>query len=242
MIAPTAPETTGRAAAKAARRARPTPRIAVAVVLGLLAFVVFLAATADRSKKTVVAVAAQPIAIGAVITEAMVTPVEVDSDSSLAESLVPMADIAEGGVVANRTILAGEPVSRTAIGEGGAAPAQRVMSIPVPIESAAGGDIAVGDQVDVIDTINGVSRYVLVGADVVGRAGTSDRLGASGGFWVSVTVDEAEAIAVADALSDGKVLVIRSTGVAPVPAAPEQAPIDPASSTVPPPDTSAGGG
>jgi hypothetical protein len=241
MIAPVAPETTSRTAAQAARRARPTPRIAVAVVLGLLAFVVFLAATADRSKKTVVAVAAQPVAIGAVITEAMVTPVEVDADSSLADSLVTMADIADGGVVANRTIPAGEPVSRSAVGEGGGAPAQRVMSIPVPIESAAGGDIAVGDQVDVIDTVDGVSRYVLVGADVVGRAGTSDRLGANGGFWLSVTVDEAEAIAVADALSDGKVLVIRSTGVARAPAAPAPAPLDPTSS-VPSPDTSAGGG
>jgi Flp pilus assembly protein CpaB len=241
MIAPTAPETTGRAVAKAARRARPTPRIAVAVVLGLLAFVVFLAATADRGKKTAVAVAAQPIPVGAVITEAMVSPVEVDSDSTLADSLVPMVDIADGGVVANRTILAGEPVSRTAIGEGGGAPSQRVMSIPVPIENAAGGDISVGDQVDVIDTVDGLSRYVLVGADVVGRAENSDRLGASGTFWVSVTVDEAEAIAVADALSDGKVLVLRSTGVTPAPSAPEQAPADPASS-VPPPDTSAGGG
>lgn len=241
MIAPTAPATTGRAAASAARRARPTPRIAVAVVLGLVAFVVFLVATADRGHKTVVAVAAQPIAIGAVITEAMVTPVEVDSDSSLAESLVPIAEIASGVVVANRTILAGEPVSRTAIGRGSGAPTQRVMSIPVSVENAAGGDIAVGDQVDVIDTVDGVSRYVLVGADVVGRAGTSDRLGASGAFWVSVTVDEAEAIAVADALSDGKVLVVRSTGVAPAPLPPAPAPTDPASS-VPPPDTSAGGG
>lgn len=241
MIAPTAPDTTGRAAAKTARRARPTPRIAVAVVLGLLAFVVFLAATADRNEKTVVAVAGQPIAIGTVITEAMVTPVEVDSDSSLADSLVPMDDIADGGVVANRTILAGEPVNRTAIGVGEGVAAQRVMSIPVPIENAAGGDIAVGDQVDVIDTVDGQSRYVLVGADVVGRAVTSDRLGASSGFWVSVTVDEAEAIAVADALSDGKVLVIRSTGVAPAATSTAPAPVDPASS-VPSPDTSAGGG
>jgi Flp pilus assembly protein CpaB len=159
----------------------------------------------------------------------------------LADTLVPMADVADGGVIANRTILAGEPVSRTSIGEGGGVSAQRVMSIPVPIESAAGGDIAVGDQVDVIDTIDGVSRYVLVGADVVGRAGTSDSLGASGGFWVSVTVDEAEAIAVADALSDGKVLVVRSTGVVPATDTTGQAPVDPAS-TVPTPDTSAGGG
>ena len=239
MIAPTAPETTGRVTAKPGRRTRPTPRIAVAVALGLVAFVVFLAATADRGEKTIVAVAAQPIAIGAVITEAMVTPVEVDSASPLADSLVPVADIARGGLIANRSILAGEAISRTTTAGGAAAPAQRVMSIPVGEENAAGGDIDVGDQVDVIDTVDGASRYVLVGADVVGRARASGGIGASSGFWVSVTVDESEALAVADALSDGKVVVVRSTGA--VPASTSPAPAE-AVVSVPPPDTTAGGG
>jgi hypothetical protein len=240
MIAPTAPETKTRAASKPTRRARPTPRIAVAVVLGLVAFVVFLAATADRADKTEVAVAKQPIGAGSAITPDMVTAVEVDSDSPLSDSLVSMADVTAGSVVANRSILTGEAISRSATAEGGGAPAQRVMSIPVAPENAAGGDIGVGDQVDVIDTVDGSSRYVLTGAEVVGRAGSSDSLGGVEGFWLSVRVDESEALAVAAALSDGNVIVVRSTGVAPAP--PAAPPVDPGTTAPAAPDTSAGGG
>ncbi len=94
------------------------------------------------------------------------------------------------------------------------------MSIPVPREKAVGGGLRVGDRVDVIDVVDGEAAFVMADAQVVSvsSAATSGGItsGAAGDFFVVVEVDARQALAVAEALADGKVDVVRSTGAEPI--------------------------
>lgn len=95
------------------------------------------------------------------------------------------------------------------------------MSIPVPRENAAGGSLGVGDRVDVIDTVDGVARYVALDVEVTKVSAPSSSGGITRGagreFFVVVQVDALQALAIAEALADGKLNVVRSTGAAPAP-------------------------
>lgn len=200
---------------------RITLNLVVGVVAALLAFVLAAALLADRRESTSVAVAGQQIAAGTPLTPDLVASVEMPTNVEFSEQLVPFDQVASGGMVAARTLQAGEPIALSAVGEAQSSTPRRVMSIPLESWQAANGDIAVGDQVDVIVTARDEPpQYVITGAAVVGRASGSDGGGLVNGsgrsdLILTVEVDADEALDLAAAIDAGTITVVRSTGVAP---------------------------
>ena len=152
-------------------------------MFGLLAalFVFVLAALLlrDRREMVTVAVATERIPAGATITGAMVEAAEVPASVGFVDGLVRFDELGES-LVASRTLQAGEAVTRSAVGARDESSGARVMAIPVESWQAAGGELDVGDQVDVIDTGESGPRFVLSGAAVVGRASDDDGGGLGG--------------------------------------------------------------
>lgn len=124
-----------------------------------------------------------------------------------------------GGVVTAATP-AGAPL-RTGDIRSPAAPmgGKRRMSVPVPVERAAGGAVRAGDRVDVLRVVEGVAGYVVSSAPVLDVLDRTDALAGGGGFAVTLAVDAAEARCLAEALADGEVSVVVATGTEPVEAA-----------------------
>ncbi len=190
------------------------------VLSGLLAFVLIAAVVGDRSERLAVAVARVDIPAGAVVGSDQVEMTELPADSAVAGQIATLDQLKAGQWVATEAIVAGDPVRRSALAEGDAVEGLRSMSIPVPRENAVGGGLRIGDRVDVIDVVDGEAAFVMADAQVVGVSSpaTSGGItsGAVGDFFVVVEVDARQALAVAEALADGKVDVVRSTGAKPI--------------------------
>lgn len=189
--------------------------IALAVVL---AFAFNFLALQDRGESTLVAVAAHPIDAGARVEVSDIRWVDIDAgfeglatlvDEARWESLagwVAARPIPEGGV------LGVDDLARPAAGNG-----LRSMSVPVPIEHAAGGLIETGDSVDVISVGDAGPYFVVSGVTVLGKAADpGSGIGNSGGFYLVLAVDEQQALLLAAAIDSGSVEVVRSTGAQPV--------------------------
>jgi Flp pilus assembly protein CpaB len=208
------------------RRRRPlTERLTLNVVVGLvaalLAFVLAASLLADRREMITVAVARDRIPAGTAITPEMLQSEELPADTEFADTLVPFDSPGLETSVATRTIQAGEPLTGSAIGASGSVTGQRVMSISLESWQAANGELQVGDQIDVIEATRDGSRYVLTNAAVVGRSGGGESGGLVGGtrsgeLVILVEVDSAEALELAAAIEAGTIMVVRSTGAAPV--------------------------
>ncbi len=185
---------------------------------GLLAFV-FTASALRRDTPTVeVLVAAADLAPGDVLDTAAVRAVPIPAGSPLVEGLVPASEVQPGEVRVAEQVVAGEPVRRSALRSSAeVSPGNRAMSVPIDRTNAVGGELRVGDRVDVVSVSSGKAGYVLTGATVVAVAGSGEGRGGllSGGaekFFVTVEVDDASALAVSAAIADGSVQIIRSTG------------------------------
>lgn len=208
------------------RRRRPlTERLTLNVVVGLiaalLAFVLAASLLADRREMITVAVARDRIPAGTAITPEMLQSQELPADTEFVDTLVPFDSAGLTSSVATRTIQAGEPLTGSAIGAPGSVTGQRVMSISLESWQAANGELQVGDQIDVIEATRDGSRYVLTNAAVVGRSGGDESGGLVGGtrsgeLVILVEVDSAEALELAAAIEAGTIMVVRSTGAAPV--------------------------
>jgi len=98
------------------------------------------------------------------------------------------------------------------------------VSFPVDSALAVGGQLSAGDRIDVLASANdgSGSGYVLVGVDVVSvhATGTGPLRGSDGRLSLTVAVDAAGAQRLAAALHVADLLVVRSTGAAPVTSVP----------------------
>lgn len=197
---------------------RPSATHLLIAVVVILAFVLNLLVLQDRSSTTLVAVASQPLSTGSIFDPAAVRLVPVDSDFEGLGSLVDEGDLAgfEGWVV-SRGIPAGGLVDRNALVEADAAAGLRSMSLPVPVEHAAGGALLPGDRVDVISVTDGVAGYVATALEVtgVGEPGAAS-IGASSQYHVVVAVTAEEALALAEALASESIEIVRATGASAV--------------------------
>lgn len=207
------------------RRRPPWSRFSAAhglmVGAGLLAFVLVAAALDDRGAMVRVAVAADDVAAGGALSADRVRWADLPADSELAGEFVSPAELRAGPRVATQAIASGQPVLRRTLAGEHDADGLRWLSIPVAREHAAGGALRPGDRVDVIDVVDGVARYVVTGAEVA-RVGPdrSPRALTAGSreFHVVVRVDAEQALALAEALADGKLEVVQSTAATrPVP-------------------------
>lgn len=194
------------------------------VASGLLAFVLVAALLASRDDTVRVAVAGVDIAPGAVVSPSAVRWAELPADSTLAPSLVSPAGLGSRRWVSTRPVSSGQPLRGGDLAPAGASDALRWFALAVPREHAAGGALAPGDRVDVIDVVDGTAAFVVTGVEVakVVTAGSGRGITAGTGrdFTVVVRVDAAQALAPAAALSDDKVEVVRSTAAAPAFSAP----------------------
>jgi hypothetical protein len=85
------------------------------------------------------------------------------------------------------------------------------------MEHAAGATVVVGDRVDVISIIGDAPTFVATDLEVVGVGEASQTgLTVAGPYHVVVAVDTEQALALAKAIAEGSVEVLRSTGAAPL--------------------------
>jgi Flp pilus assembly protein CpaB len=188
--------------------------VGVAVVL---AFVLNILALQDRSASVLVAIADEDISTGDVFDPGMVRLAPLTAEFEGLSSLLTEDDLtAHEGWVVRRSIHEGGVVELSALSPPAAGQGQRSMSIPIDITRAAGGTVVAGDRVDVIAVRDGVAAFVIADAEVLAVPIDTDRSLAASEHYLVVAVDAAEALALAEAMAEGSVDVIRSTG-APLP-------------------------
>ena len=131
------------------------------VVLAIFTLIFVLAALRDRTTQTSVVVAAQQIPAGAAINTGDTRVVKMGaSDARHLTGLITPAQL-KGTLTAAAPIGPGEPIltGQTVTGPAGGT-GLGAMSIPIPVDQADGGAIAVGDQVDIISGSTSGATYV----------------------------------------------------------------------------------
>jgi Flp pilus assembly protein CpaB len=187
--------------------------ILIAVVV-ILAFVLNLLVLQDRSATTLVAVADEPLPAGSTIDVADLRLVPIDAGFEGLSELITEEDLAEfDSWVLARTIPSGGLLDTSALVEPGSNSGLRSMSLPVPVEHAAGGSLVPGDRIDVISVVDGSARYVVIDLEVISVSETSSSaIGSITAYHVVVNVEADEALDLAQALDAGSVEIVRSTG------------------------------
>jgi Flp pilus assembly protein CpaB len=151
----------------------------------------------------------------------MIATTRIHADGRMLANLVPAGgrDPLLGSIVL-ASLRSGDLLERSGLGSPSTRRAARAVSFPVDSALAVAGEVAAGDRIDVLASAhNGTaSGYVLVGADVVAvhSIGSGPLRGSDGQVSITVAVDAAGAQRLAGALHAADLLVVRSTGSAPV--------------------------
>lgn len=209
------------------RKRSPFARISRAALItwlaGTLAFLLSASILRDRTETIDVLRAIDDIPAGTELTRDLVETVSIPADSPFADATLRSGALEEGTVLRD-IVPAGVPIMASDLVGASAADQLRAMSIEVPRQQAVGGDLGVGDRIDVIDVVDSEPRYVVSDVQVIDIARTGSGGGITGNtvreFFVVVRVDANQALAIAGALADGEIQVIRSTGAEPVEAEP----------------------
>ncbi len=186
----------------------------IAIVSGLLAFLLILSWMRSQQELVEVAIATDTIRSGNVIDPAMFDFIEVPAAGGFDGAMVSPAEAQRlVGSVATRQISAGEPILDTDVRPIDTPEGLRAMSVPLDINRAVGGDVAVGDRVDVIGFDDVGPHYIATDIAVLDVPGErTSAFAATTSFAITLAVDESQALAIAAALEAGDVHVIRSTG------------------------------
>jgi Flp pilus assembly protein CpaB len=173
----------------------------------------------QRREATVeVLVATSDIAAGATVTESDFDVVDI----SAADPLLPvlLSQLPAGSVVTS-SLTAGEPLLRSDVVVAGAVASGRTFTLEVDRLVVDGLGLAIGDRVDVIGVdADGRVGFVVVDVAVTRLPGTAQgsafAAAASRSAWVTVAVDEAQALALSGAQRLGAIELVRSTGAGPI--------------------------
>ncbi|MCP3988668.1 MAG: hypothetical protein GY724_06330 [Actinomycetia bacterium] len=195
----------------------------IMITAALAAFVLVVSVLQDRTLTTQILVADTEILPGAAITPGMVSVVEIPADSDLVDRVATMTDLAGNDVSAGHRLAQGDPITLTALAPASTPSGLRAMSLPIDRVDAVGGDLTAGDRVDVISVATGTAAYVAVDLEVIATQSSDGRGGALSSsalstYYVTVSIDDQTALAVALAMDAGQISVLRSTGAEPVPA------------------------
>jgi Flp pilus assembly protein CpaB len=195
---------------------RPSASHIMIALAALLAFVFNFLALQGREATTLVALADRPIAEGTPFTRDLVRLVPIPAEFEGISHLVAEPAIGDlEGWIMSRSVTEGELIDRAIVIAPGGGDGLRTMSLPVPIEHAAGATLVVGDRIDVISVIDGTPAYVAVDLEVVAIADVAQTgLSGVGAYHLVVAVDADGALALAKAIDAGSIEVIRSTGAA----------------------------
>jgi Flp pilus assembly protein CpaB len=152
----------------------------------------------------------------------MVGTTRIHADDRLLANLVPAGarDPLLGSIVL-ASLRSGDLLERSGLGSATTKSAARAVSFPVDSALAVAGDVSAGDRIDVLASAHdgSASGYVLLAANVVAVhavGGSGPLRGSDGQISITVTVDAAGAQRLAGALHAADLLVVRSTGAAPV--------------------------
>lgn len=214
MALPVAPEPASVPTPLPRRRRRPKGGLVLAAVFGLLALLANLVLVGGTKGQPVLA-ARHTIVAGTEVGPDDFAAVDLDAPAATLAQLVAGSQVsAVKGQIATHNLVAGDLVARSALAPTAAAGAQRAMSIPVDQGRAVGGTLSVGDIVDVIDSSTGVPTYVATGSQVLAAGGAKSSVvaAAASHYTVTIAVDERQALAVAQAITAGKLDIVRSTG------------------------------
>jgi Flp pilus assembly protein CpaB len=187
------------------------------IVAGILAFIANLAILRAREDVVLVAVAASDINAGVAIQEsAHIDYVELNGSDDVLEPLITAEEVSGiTGFILSSPVQAGEMFVESELVESVNPIDQRAIALSVGRDHAVGGDISIGDRVDVIWVDDDVARYVVTGVEVIDTT-NSERTGgafsASQAFSITVAVDDVQALKLAEALNSGQIEVVRSTG------------------------------
>lgn len=187
------------------------------VVAGILAFIANLAILRAREEVTLVAVAATDINAGVAILEAVhVGYVELNGADEALAPLVTIDEIGDlEGHILTSPVRAGDTFIQSDLVASVNPIDQRAIALAVGRDHAVGGDISIGDRVDVIWVDDGVARYVVTGVEVIDTTNdqrTGGAFSASQAFSITVAVDDVQALELAQALNSGQIEIVRSTG------------------------------
>ena len=186
----------------------------IAILSGLLAFLLILSWMRAQEDVVEVVVASDLIRSGNVITGEMFETVEIPAAAAFGANLMTPAALDRlVGSVATRTITEGEPVLGSDLRPVDTPMGLRAMSVPVDINRAVGGELNIGDRVDVIGFDATGAHYIATDIEVLDVPGArSSTFGATTSFAVTLAVDDVQALGVAQALDFGVVHLLRSTG------------------------------
>ena len=189
----------------------------VTILAGLVAALLNVAALRAGDGAVLVAVTTRDLAAGETLTADALRFEEVRAGDRMLASLVEREEVdALVGGVAAAPLPAGSAVAPAMFVDAAAPEGLRALSIPIDPAHAVGGDLTVGDRVDVIEVRDGIARYVLTGAPVLAVSDTAGHgLGVIGEFSVTVAVDDASALALASAMAAETIELVKSTGAAP---------------------------
>jgi Flp pilus assembly protein CpaB len=187
--------------------------VVIAIVV-ILAFVLNLLVLQDRSSTTLVAVADRALATGSAMDRSSIRLVPVDADFEGLPGLVTEDDLGSfDDWVLARSVPAGGLLDRAALVRPGSGSGLRSMSLPVPVEHAAGGALVAGDRVDVIAVTDGVAGFIATDLEVISVSDTgSGAIGTISSHHVVVNVGPKQALRLAEALAAGPVEIVRATG------------------------------
>lgn len=203
----------------AARRRRRFPAVSgvhlLIVAAGVLALVANLALLrSGEPPSTRMAVTVTDLAPGRNLQPDDIELIPMDVAEPVVSGLITEADLDDyqGWVVTTRTP-SGSLLSKAGLRAPLTRSRFRAMSFPIAAEHAAGGDLVAGDLVDVIRVDEEEATFVATGVTVLDVPSQSEgALGLSGGFYLTLEVDDRTALTLALALANAEVEVLRSTG------------------------------
>ena len=148
------------------------------IVAGILAFIVNLTILRARDDVTLVAVAATDINAGVALDEVThISYVEINGND---DSLAPMITSTEVGTYLGRILSSpmqsGDLFIESELVKAATPLDQRAIALAVGRDHAVGGEIGIGDRVDVIWVNDDVAQYVVTGVEVIDTS-ASERTG-----------------------------------------------------------------
>lgn len=187
----------------------------VAVLAGLVTAVLLLAWTRGQDELVAVVLAADDIRAGALVESTDLQVIEVPSDPTVAAAILPASSLDRlVGQVATRSIASDQPILRSDLRPAVSAGGRRAMSFPLSPANAVGGDLAVGDEVDVLVVTDTDTRFVAEAVPVLALPDTdpSGLVEGSSTWWVVLAVEDRDALEIANGVEHGTIYLLRSTG------------------------------
>lgn len=189
------------------------------VTAGIVAFLANVAVLRSHEDTVDVAVASTDLDEGSRIEPGThLRFVAVHGDADALDGLVTRAEVsskADQRILAT-SVRAGEMLIESQLVRAATRTGLRLFSISIRPERAVGGDVEVGDRIDVITVDTGGAEYVSSGLEVVGVADTQrGAFSAAGAFFVTVAVDDRQVLRLAEAADSSEIMIVRSTGAPP---------------------------